>query len=728
VLVSTVTPLYNLGHFLPDAINSLLAQQYQNLEIIIVNDGSKDDSGSVADKLAKRDGRIRVIHQENRGLSGAMNRGFGEARGDAMIILSPDDMLHPVAIGDMVMAMNRTSADIVNVDMLINGKHIKTRAADLESLKIANCHGYAALFKRWVFEKTGGFKTTMNPSWEDYEFFLNAAKCGARWHRIPKPHFVYRPNPNGRNAEAQGQDRLLRGKLEGYHQDIFGHGRGIVTFIIPLYDQEQWVREAAESALGQIYPHIEVIVVNDGSPGDPATVLDGLPVWLINQENRGLSGARNTGIRAAIERLGSQYLVCLDADDRAKSTFVEKTMAKMGNDEYIYTDFKFIGDAWHDFPVEDFGPELWDKHLHACTFLFQANMWQQVVDARGYGYDESMKSGYEDWEFALACAELGWCGKRIKEPLFNYRYHKNGSMRTRATKKNAQLVKYIRSRHSKEAVKMGCASCGGKGKYTGGAVNSRATNISGVQTGGAIMVTYTGPKTGMIRKLGARSKLYSYSANKRTFYAEACDRHLFEHGPYQIRPVSTPIQEQMIPEPKSTVPPQMVRMDGAPGVSPITQAPTMPAQPPQLPKEPIEPQKIEKLKQSVSRVYTGDNLARIKGLTRPQAERLVIAGVTTYKAIVDLTPVELSSITGCSYSDAQSIIGAAIDALRAKEKKDDFTQLKGIGPSKAEKLLAAGFERFADIAAAKVEKIAEALGTTESKAKRIKNEARELAG
>jgi glycosyltransferase involved in cell wall biosynthesis len=374
VLVSVVTPVYNLAHTLPAAINSLTGQTHKDLEIIIINDGSPDNAGEVAEHLARGDNRVRVIHQENKGLPASLNIGFSQAIGDPLLILSPDDTLHKSAISTMLAHMDRMGADVVNTDMLVGGRPVETRALDLDTLMHANCHGYAALFRRWLFKATGGFKTTMNPSWEDYEFWLNCAKLGAKGVRVAKPLFIYSPNPMGRGAEAQGKDRLLRGKLEGYHRDLFGDGAGLVTFVIPLYDHEKYVREAAQSALDQIYPHVEVIVVDDGSPGDPIEALAGLNVHLLQQENRGLSGARNAGVGAAISEFKSKYAVFLDADDAVDPLFVERTMGVMGRREYVYSDLKFIGDAYHDYEVRDFDcGDLYRRHLHACTFLFETN-------------------------------------------------------------------------------------------------------------------------------------------------------------------------------------------------------------------------------------------------------------------------------------------------------------------------------------------------------------------
>ena len=75
-LISVILPTYNNGDMISKCIDSVLCQTYENFELIIVNDGSTDDSESVPGKYSKRDGRVRVINKENGGVSSARNRGL----------------------------------------------------------------------------------------------------------------------------------------------------------------------------------------------------------------------------------------------------------------------------------------------------------------------------------------------------------------------------------------------------------------------------------------------------------------------------------------------------------------------------------------------------------------------------------------------------------------------------------------------------------------------------
>ena len=88
-LVTVVIPCYNQAHFLGEAIESVLSQSYRNFELIVVDDGSTDETSEVASRYE----RVRLFQQENQGLAGARNRGLGEAKGEYVVFLDADDRL-----------------------------------------------------------------------------------------------------------------------------------------------------------------------------------------------------------------------------------------------------------------------------------------------------------------------------------------------------------------------------------------------------------------------------------------------------------------------------------------------------------------------------------------------------------------------------------------------------------------------------------------------------------
>lgn len=112
-LISVIVPIYKVEKYLPQCIDSILAQTYPNLEIILVDDGSPDGCGGICDAYAAKDRRIRVIHKENGGLSHARNAGIDIARGDYLAFVDSDDYLEPDTYEAMLDAARRHNSKLV---------------------------------------------------------------------------------------------------------------------------------------------------------------------------------------------------------------------------------------------------------------------------------------------------------------------------------------------------------------------------------------------------------------------------------------------------------------------------------------------------------------------------------------------------------------------------------------------------------------------------------------
>ena len=95
ILISVIVPVYNVEEYLPRCVDSILAQTYANLEIILVDDGTKDASDRICDEYARKDSRVRVIHKENGGLSSARNAGLEAASGEYLAFVDSDDWIEP---------------------------------------------------------------------------------------------------------------------------------------------------------------------------------------------------------------------------------------------------------------------------------------------------------------------------------------------------------------------------------------------------------------------------------------------------------------------------------------------------------------------------------------------------------------------------------------------------------------------------------------------------------
>jgi len=219
----------------------------------------------------------------------------------------------------------------------------------------------------------------------------------------------------------------------------------LVSIVIPAYNPAAFLLKAIASASAQIHPHTEIILVNDGSDRpESAALLDRashLVTTYIEQPNRGLGAARNTGFRAA----NGEYVVPLDADDLLDRTYIAECLAGFGDSDaaFAYTDFQVFGTQnFRERPGEYNLYRLLDRNYLTYAALIRKRDWELAG-----GYDESLKCfGYEDWEFWLRLGARGRFGRYIPKPLFRYRKH-GTSLYDFALARHQQFVAYIQGLH-----------------------------------------------------------------------------------------------------------------------------------------------------------------------------------------------------------------------------------------------------------------------------------------
>lgn len=144
--ISVIVPIYKAEHYLNRCVKSVLEQTYQNFELILVDDGSPDNSPILCDKWAEKDNRVQVIHKENGGASSARNEGLKIARGDWIVFVDSDDWLNKVAL--------KTLYDLVkkyNVPMAIGGMRVVQDYTDtqIEAKEDAVVLSHADLMSRF---------------------------------------------------------------------------------------------------------------------------------------------------------------------------------------------------------------------------------------------------------------------------------------------------------------------------------------------------------------------------------------------------------------------------------------------------------------------------------------------------------------------------------------------------------------------------------------------------
>ena len=220
-----------------------------------------------------------------------------------------------------------------------------------------------------------------------------------------------------------------------------------VSVIIPCFNYGRFLKECLSSVSAQTLKPIETLIINDGSTdAETLTILNELNeprIKVIHQDNRGLASARNSGIRHA----GGEFVYFLDADDIMFSDCLEKLSALLAEDRDAIAaccGVQLLGGNRH-------GTE-W-RAQHNPYLILLRNSWgagillrKSSVEELSLWYDESMRHGYEDWEFNIRLSQSGRPVKVFPEALYHYRIHRK-SMLTASRNRHAEIVTYISNKH-----------------------------------------------------------------------------------------------------------------------------------------------------------------------------------------------------------------------------------------------------------------------------------------
>lgn len=377
-LVSIVLPAYNGADLIAEAIDSILQQSYPHFELIIINDGSKDETPQIIDEYARRDSRIRVVHQENRKLPRTLSRGFQMARGEFMTWTSCDNRLKPDFLAKMVASLQRHpcwDAIYANLDIIDeHGQPFRNAAYyegyqkphrsehialpnDTAELNVwPNNHvGAAFMYRSRVAQLLGDY-SRYRFVLEDYDYWMRVnAFCTLRHVDFDETVYEYRFHSDSLTARweemgmLRNRDRLM--VFEDFRRDF-----ALTPLVWSLSLRDESVRRALERrirAAGHLlyqgsYPldslprhWVPVVYVSD-SPTDSSplagafTVLLSAPPLAETVDPR-WNAAFTLGDPADLPRLGDSYQGWLGARDmdtlfqaidiRAKSEHLERLEA-----------------------------------------------------------------------------------------------------------------------------------------------------------------------------------------------------------------------------------------------------------------------------------------------------------------------------------------------------------------------------------------------------------------
>jgi glycosyltransferase involved in cell wall biosynthesis len=225
-LVSIVTPAFNAEAHLAETIESCLAQSYAAFQLLIVDDGSTDETAAIAERFALDDPRIRVLRTPNGGPSAARNRAIALACGEFFALLDSDDRWTPDFLEHHVSTLtSRPDLDVItsnaiNLGGRFDGTPYWPPSDEIRDLSLLDMivHEDAvhimSVFRRSVVERTGGFDETFRGN-EDYHFWLRAAAAGCRFAVDLTPRGYYRRRPDSVSADER---RMLAGIVRVFRE------------------------------------------------------------------------------------------------------------------------------------------------------------------------------------------------------------------------------------------------------------------------------------------------------------------------------------------------------------------------------------------------------------------------------------------------------------------------------------------------------------------------------
>ena len=518
--VSIIITCYNMENYITDAVESAMRQDFKlPYEVIVVDDKSTDRSRGVLESLKIKYPEITLqFNAENMKVGPSRNAGIERSIGEYIVCLDGDDKITPDFVSTLYDAI-KDDPDVgiaySNFELFgANRGVVVSSPWSFEKLKRNNIIPCCNMFRRIAWERVRGYKN-INPSWEDYELWISIGEIGFKGVRISRPLLKYRvKSGEGRNYESRYHSERLQAIVRAYHPRLYSSKVGI---IIPCYEQGKWLPDAINSLLNGDYQEFRAIIVNDGSSQNLSSMMPHDPRFsLINLEhNVGLPAARNAGIK----ELKTEFILPLDADDMLISNSIStllKIQDKTAKPIIVYGDL-FVyhrEDAQELLKLEEYNfDSLLNKSIMPATSMYPRESWEKVG-----GYDESMRSGYEDWDFHIRLGLNGVCGVHVPIPTFKYRQHEDSMRKVIQDQSNSDLrqsvVKYI---HDKNIIAyegdrpMGC--CGGKKRTI---VDVVLPDIDPGQD--EVLLSYTGQKIGtMTMSVGGRR--YSFSANSRRFIA-----------------------------------------------------------------------------------------------------------------------------------------------------------------------------------------------------------------
>ena len=484
-LISIVIPVYNAEKYLGGCLNSIQNQTYKNFEVILVNDGSIDNSESICKSFVEADTRFRYYLKGNGGASSARNFGLNHVTGDYITFIDADDWVEENHLEVLINNIKENNSDMAvsSIKKFDNSNNFYFRVYSNEEKYLLNYNklnreeflvilpklipannsykvAVSKLFKKELVTDVRFDESIVYG--EDLEFFFKIYNNINSISYIDEVTYVYRLHDE-RSSSKFGQlhmeqelaiykkmyERIeelglptihyvntLRNLLD-YRKDYLDnrdlyneyvefiekiekkitYPKDLISIIVPIYNVSPYLQLCLESIENQIYPHFEVLLINDGSRDNSKDIcLEFVErdkrFKYIEQQNAGLSAARNTGILNAT----GEFITFIDGDDFVESNYLEELYhtALKNDSEIVVGSYKEFNEEDNNYYIHIF--DYREEHYEYSELI--ENIAQ--IERRGIEFETSWGTLFHKRLFENVLFPVG---KNIEDTRTNYKLY-----------------------------------------------------------------------------------------------------------------------------------------------------------------------------------------------------------------------------------------------------------------------------------------------------------------
>ena len=507
--ISVIIPIWNDGKYLAECLDSVLCQTHANLELVCVNDGSTDNTADILSDYAKRDKRIKIVSQENSGVSVARNAGILAATGDYINFIDADDRLeNSDYYKRMLDALKQSGAEVASGDFRdskrpnkldLDYKKIQLLKTMDEKIKGARVVRRASAC-RWLLPREFILRNNLffmpERFLEDYIWSISVAYYAEGIATVPGSIYWYRRTSGSilrdpararqreidknfiydlavKFADARGFSlgfrrgfiRRLKMKLRGAYNKDYDEAltqTPKISVIIPLLNKEKYLTECLDSVLAQTYENLEILCINDGSSDGSADILADYAsrdarIKVFNQTHSGVSVARNVGMREA----SGDYIHFMDGDDKLWSKdFYERMCASIVQSISDIAVSDVIDEKYPGAPrigyeklriVSDKNKKIKSSHVVGRPAVWRFLWRREFLAASGLSFNPKHQTA-QDVMFSIPAVYLARRLVVVPGAFYRYRRNPTGNIRSQGSghKRGNLDIALARSRFAKE--------------------------------------------------------------------------------------------------------------------------------------------------------------------------------------------------------------------------------------------------------------------------------------